>query len=365
MLACRLIRFLTQPAYLMKNIVVRGEMMLVTQQRVLRNFWYPVLPSEQLQTEPQSFELLGQKIALWRDREGNAAAVSDRCCHRSAQLSRGVVIAGHLQCPYHGWTFDRTGTCVNVPQLADQMLSPTYCVPAYHVTQRYGYIWVCLGDPLFALPAIPEADDPRFRLIPEFYEAWQCSGLRVMENSFDNAHFSFVHHATFGDHHDPIPASLEIIDLADGLRMKSVVPVVNPPLQQQNLGIAADKTVRTMDARWFMPFARALSITYPNGLIHIIFTAATPINDRTSQIVQFCLRNDTEAEAKATDIIAFDRAVTREDQAILETTDYDTPLALDQEQHMPSDKPGMIMRHKLAALLKAHGEVEITSAPRA
>ena len=332
--------------------------MLVTQQPVLRNFWYPVLPAASLQDNPHGFELLGQKVVLWRDEAGMVAAVRDRCCHRSAQLSGGVVDAGHIRCPYHGWAFDGTGTCVKVPQLADKLISSTYQVPAYHCAERYGYIWLCLGAPLLPVPEIPEADAPDFRLIQEFYEPWHCSGLRVMENSFDNAHFSFVHRATFGDHHNPLPASLELIDLVDGLRMKSSVPVVNPPLQQQNLGIPLAKTVRRMDARWFMPFARKLHITYPNGLIHIIFTAATPVNDRTSQIVQFCLRNDTEAEAKAADIIAFDRAVTLEDQAVLETTDYDTPLALDREQHMLSDKPGIMMRHKLAALLKAHGEVE-------
>jgi hypothetical protein len=69
-------------------------------------------------------------------------------------------------------------------------------------------------------------------------------------------------------------------------------------------------------------------------------------------------QKEPEAEAKASDIVAFDRAVTLEDKAVLEATDYDAPLDLSKEQHMASDKPGILMRHKLAALLKAHGEVE-------
>lgn len=139
---------------------------------------------------------------------------------------------------------------------------------------------------------------------------------------------------------------------------KTQVPVVNPPLQQKNLQLATETTLRTNDMTWYLPFTRTLQITYPNGLIHLIFTAATPIHDRASQIVQFCLRNDTETDAKAEDIIAFDRAVTAEDRAILESTDYDVPLDLHEEQHMASDQPGIIMRHKLSALLKAHGETE-------
>ncbi|MGB5967714.1 MAG: hypothetical protein WBG70_05225, partial [Spirulinaceae cyanobacterium] len=50
--------------------------------------------------------------------------------------------------------------------------------------------------------------------------------------------------------------------------------------------------------------------------------------------------------------IAFDRAVTLEDKAILETTDYNVPLDLKLEQHMMSDKPGILMRQKLKALLR-------------
>ena len=64
--------------------------------------------------------------------------------------------------------------------------------------------------------------------------------------------------------------------------------------------------------------------------MHLIFTAATPVSDRTSQIVQFCIRNDTEADASAESITAFDRQVVNEDKVVLETTTYDTPLKFRQ-----------------------------------
>ncbi len=140
--------------------------------------------------------------------------------------------------------------------------------------------------------------------------------------------------------------------------MKYVLPIFNNTIQKQNLQMEETRTVRISEGTWFMPFIRTLKITYPNGLTHLIFTAATPIDDSSSQIVQFCLRNDTEAEATAESVIAFDRAVTLEDRAILEGTDYDVPLSISKEQHMASDKPSIVMRHQLAALLKAHSEVE-------
>ncbi len=336
--------------------------MLVTQQPVLRRFWYPVIPISRLSFEqPHSFKLLGQKIALWLDADGKPTAIADRCCHRSAQLSKGSVINGCIRCPYHGWSFDSRGICVQVPQLIESQLIPaSYQVQSYPCAERYGYVWVCLDkQPLLPIPQIPEAENPEYRLMHQFYETWQVSGLRLMENSFDNAHGHFVHAKSWGDQSNPVPPTIdEILETETGFVMRNSIEVLNPELQKKNLGIQNNKTIRANERRWFMPFARTLKIQYPNGLIHLIFTAATPIDDKTSQLVQFCCRNDTEADASASDVIAFDRIVTQEDREILETTDYDAPLNVREEQHMPSDKPGILMRHKLAALLKAHSEVE-------
>jgi hypothetical protein len=57
-------------------------------------------------------------------------------------------------------------------------------------------------------------------------------------------------------------------------------------------------------------------------------------------------------------VVAFDRAVTLEDCIVLEGTDYDVPLSLSAEQHMATDKPGIVMRWKLAALVKNRGNKE-------
>jgi phenylpropionate dioxygenase-like ring-hydroxylating dioxygenase large terminal subunit len=329
--------------------------MLSTQEPVLRRFWYPVLPIAELIDRPQSFTLLGQPLVLWLDEQGTPAALADRCCHRTAKLSMGIVKNGCVRCPYHGWEFDGDGTCTAVPQLApDTAIPKTYRVPAFQCVERYGYVWVCLDDhPLLPLPEIPEATTPEHRLIPQFYEVWNCSGLRLMENSFDNAHLSFVHAASFGMEEHPKPAHSELVPQELGLKVYSTIPVVNPPDQQQNLNIPDSLTMRHVESTWYPPFIRTLKITYPNGLLHLIFTAATPIDDRTSQIVQFCIRNDTEADASAESIIAFDRKVVEEDKIVLESTDYDTPLDLSVEQHMSSDQPGILMRRQLAALIKS------------
>ena len=337
--------------------------MIATKQKLLRKFWYPVVALQALKEGPKPFTLLGEEIVLWLAAPNMPVAMRDRCCHRSAKLSRGMCERGRLICGYHGWEFDSNGAVVRLPQNnATEDRATRMGVDAFHCAERYGYVWVALEEPLSGIPDFEEAGAPGFRQIDQFYEVWTCAGLRLMENSFDNAHFSFVHRASFGDQGHPQPAKLEIESCDDGFLMLSDVAVVNPPIQQKLLRIDSDRTVRHMRARWYLPFGRKLQITYPNGLVHSIVTYATPIDDRSSQVVQFCFRNDTEAEAPAETVNAFDRKVTMEDKFILESTDGDVPLEQPGfEYNMASDRPGILMRQMLRSLLERHGETETIS----
>ncbi|MEM9154178.1 MAG: aromatic ring-hydroxylating dioxygenase subunit alpha [Cyanobacteria bacterium P01_F01_bin.33] len=333
--------------------------MLVTQQPVFRRFWYPVIPMNLLQEAPQPFTLLGQPIVLWRTDTGMPAAVRDRCCHRSAQLSLGCINDGRICCPYHGWQFDETGACVRVPQLKEGSAIPSgYKVEAYRCREQYGYAWVCLEEPIADIPHIAETTTAGYRTIHEFYEPWRCAGLRVMENELDLAHPTFVHTSTFGSEDHPVPDSLKVEDTDWGIHVRGKLGVVNPELQQKNLKMDDNQTFRTLEMDWFVPFTIKLKIMYPNGLEHVIVNTMTPIDDGSSQMVQFCIRNDTEAQTPSREIVAFDRQVTLEDKRILESTDDDVPLMMRAEEHMFSDKPGIMVRRKILALLKAHGEEE-------
>lgn len=336
--------------------------MLVTKQPILRRFWYPVMPLADLVDGPKPFRLLDTEIVLWTTSDGTPAAIADRCCHRTAKLSRGYCESGRVVCGYHGWQYDRTGMVVRVPQVvATRDHHTAMRTPAYRAEARYGYVWVALDDPLTAIPDFEEADAPGFRKIDQFYDVWNCAGLRLMENSFDMAHIAFVHRATFGDADSPKPADFTITKTNDGFIMDSEVPVVNRDLQKEILGMSEDTTVRTAQARYYMPFIRKTRIAYPTGLVHSIITAATPIDDRRSQIVQFCFRNDSEAETSTADVIRFDRAVVEEDKHILEGTDYDVSLnPRGIEFSMASDKPGLLIREMLRDLLAAHDEAEAT-----
>ncbi len=341
----------------------KGNYMLTTQQPVLRNFWHAVMPLSHLSDGPKPFRLLGEDIVLFLDARGEPAALRDRCCHRTAKLSKGWIKEGTLQCAYHGWRYNARGVVVNIPQWQEgQSIPEQYKTTSYHCLSRYGYAWVCLGEPLSQIPPIPEFGASGFRTIYQFYETWATSPMRALENSFDNAHFSFVHRATFGVAANPKPSSYELVDTESGFYAETVVPATNPQAFQKISGVTDPITTRHMRNAYFLPFSRRLDIEYPSGIRHIIYNCFTPIDDGHIQLCQWLFRNDTEADCPERMLIEFDEVITREDKDILEATDPDAVIdtrRLGIEFSMPSDKPGLLIRRKLMEMLTAHGEQEV------
>jgi phenylpropionate dioxygenase-like ring-hydroxylating dioxygenase large terminal subunit len=252
---------------------------------------------------------------------------------------------------------------VAIPQLPNETV-PRYQTPAYRTASRHGCVWVALDEPLAPIFDVPEASDPTFRRIDQFNERWETSPLRLMENSFDPAHFSFVHRTTFGVTTQPKPSLFEITETDYGFMAETIAEVANPPQAHRISGVTTPTTTRHMRNAWYLPFCRRLDIEYPSGLRHIIFTCATPIDDGSLQLLQFLYRNDTEADCPAQALIDWDSQVIAEDRAVLEAGDADVPIDVSRrvEAHMPSDRPGIIMRKRILALLREHGEDEITNA---
>ena len=253
--------------------------MLTAQQKTMRRFWYATMPISHLAEGPKPFRLMNEDIVLFLDADGEPAALRDRCCHRTAKLSKGWMDDGKLVCGYHGWTYDRDGKVVRIPQYDP---GPTCRATASNRSTARRGMAMCgwrWSDPLLPLFDIPEDGAPGFRRIFQFYDQWHTAPLRLMENSFDNAHFAFVHRGTFGDNAQPKPSKYEIEETDYGFVATTVVDIVNPPAAFRVTGTTEPTTTRTMRNHWYMPFCRRMDMTYPSGIRHIIINCATPIDD--------------------------------------------------------------------------------------
>ncbi len=132
--------------------------------------------------------------------------MDDVCRHFQASLSLGEVVEHDgeecLMCLYHGWTYNKDGRCVNIPQLAEGREIPRDAkVPRYLTREQFGLIWICLDEePQFDIPEFPELNDPGFHAGPlRVYEPWVASAPRMIMGALDDTHFPWVHAGLLGD----------------------------------------------------------------------------------------------------------------------------------------------------------------------
>ena len=112
------------------------------------DFWYVVAESKQLKPNAVlARTVLGEWLAVFRGNDGLPVALRDRCMHRNSRLSSGTVYQGTLQCPYHGWVYDKSGTVVSVPaEGEDFQVSDRRCAKRYDTKEEDGYIYVRLAE---------------------------------------------------------------------------------------------------------------------------------------------------------------------------------------------------------------------------
>lgn len=147
------------------------------------DFWYPFALSKQLKPgRTLAVEFAGDPIVLVRTESGHVFALEDRCAHRQMPLHLGVVDGERLQCCYHAWCYDASGSIVKVPYLPKGSTLPPG-IRAYPCREAYGLIFVFPGDPL-------RVETTTFPEVP----TWSSSDVRTMY--FDrqvNCHYSFMH----------------------------------------------------------------------------------------------------------------------------------------------------------------------------
>ena len=82
---------------------------------MLRRYWWPVWFEQELGTKPIPVRLLGEDFVLFRDAKGRLGMLGQTCPHRRASLKHGRVEERGLRCCYHGWLFDASGQCLEMP----------------------------------------------------------------------------------------------------------------------------------------------------------------------------------------------------------------------------------------------------------
>jgi phenylpropionate dioxygenase-like ring-hydroxylating dioxygenase large terminal subunit len=260
---------------------------------LIRGMWYVAMPGRDLKPGALAAKtLLGEPVVMGRTAKSEVFAVRDICPHRGIPLRHGRMVGDTVECCYHGWRFDTTGTCVEIPSLREGQqveLGKIQC-GAYPCMERHGLVWVYItkagespasaGQP--TPPAIPEFADheaPRFHVMLPF----ACSTDHAAFGLMDPTHAAYVHTSWWFKKNArklrPKEKAFEPADL--GWRM------VRHPLPPQNTiykrlfgeGVTTEIAYR-------LPGLRFESI---QGSKHraLGLTAITPVDEGTTEVHQF------------------------------------------------------------------------------
>lgn len=318
----------------------------------VRAAWHPVAESAEIGDAPHAFRLLGEDMVAWRLPSGELVVAADRCPHRQAPLSAGVVDDGLLACAYHGWTFGDAGRCVLVPSSGpDATVPPAAHLATAAVEERYGLVWVCLDEPTLSIPRIAHEDDPAFRRINSGMQRWQVSAPRMVDNFCDISHFPWVHVGTFGAGQTPLVPRIELDELDDGWYGYAYeVDANNPDLATATTGTDAAVVHRRMSTGFHLPLTVRSTIEYESGLHHILLLCSTPVDDESSLFTFVVWRND-DHDADPEETIAFDRAIGAEDQRMLESVPGTLPLGRTDLVSVQADRCSVEWRRRFADLV--------------
>ena len=208
----------------------------------LRNAWYVAAWDREVTRQLLARTFLGEPLVLFRKENGEAVALEDRCCHRQLPLSMGRLEGDHLRCGYHGLKFDSSGKCVEIP--GQDSVPPQAAVRRYPTLERFNWVWVWMGEPEKADPAvIPNwwwADHKDWAFTRPERAHLKCNYQLIADNVLDVTHLAYVHAGSIGSPSiTEFPATVE-----RGERMVKLTRWIRdrppPPLYQRAGGFAGN-----------------------------------------------------------------------------------------------------------------------------
>ena len=163
---------------------------------LMRQYWIPGLLSSELPSpdgEPLRVKLLGEELIAFRDSSGRAGLFANACPHRGASVFFGRNEENGLRCVYHGWKFDVTGACVDMPsEPAESNFKSKVRAKAYPCVERNGAVWTYMG-PEATPPPLPDIEaafsEGHHTIAIEHDHNW----LQVLEGTIDTIHAGFLH----------------------------------------------------------------------------------------------------------------------------------------------------------------------------
>ena len=168
---------------------------------LMRQYWVPALPSAEFpspDSPPKRMTLLGENLVMFRDSNGRVGCFKESCPHRGASMFFGRNEEAGLRCVYHGWKFDTTGTCVDMPserEPAESNFKNKVRIRAYPCRDVNHMVWVYMGQraepppfPQFEINTLPAEN-----VAPPSIMMEEANWMQNLEGDLDSNHLDYLH----------------------------------------------------------------------------------------------------------------------------------------------------------------------------
>jgi phthalate 4,5-dioxygenase len=240
---------------------------------LFRRHWLPALLTSELpgpDCAPVQLRLLGEDLVAFRTTSGEVGVLDTYCPHRNANLFWGRNEEEGLRCVYHGWKFDVSGACVDMPnEPASSVFANKVRMTAYRAIDKGGIVWVYMG-PQNLQPQLPQLEwtlvEENQRKITKRIQ--RCNYLQNLEGELDSSHISFLHSR-----------------ISPGVTLTSGQVDTHPvfDVRETDYGLAISARRNTPDGRYYWRVTPYMVPSYtiiPSGPTELqTFTAAIPIDD--------------------------------------------------------------------------------------
>lgn len=258
--------------------------------------WYFAAVSTELGAKPLSRKIINKDIALFRDDQGVAHALGAMCAHRGGDLSKGNCVNSTLECPWHGWRYDKDGFCTHIPSIGEEGRIPRLAkVPSYPVHEQQGYIYVWMNAEIEPDWRPQEHDfmDAPFQM--RFGSRHQKGiFIHTLETALEDSHVSFAHAQSIGKEikHGQLPPITNIKKSEDG---RTVTGEMNwpeelktplPPLSKwiSKLTIGTARNGNADNKRYLVEMTGLTVHEFPkeDGFSYYVYAFTTPIDEKNN-----------------------------------------------------------------------------------
>ena len=299
------------------------------------NYWYVVAQSRELRKgKPLALRRFGQELVMWRDEQGRAQAMLDSCPHRNAKLSLGRVRGNEIECPYHGFRFDGSGTCTRAPCEGEGAHLAHLRNESFSLREEHDFIWMWHGDEAPSLDPLPWFNELRGELaFSELHDDWSTSYQRAVESQLDWAHLPFVHRNSIGI---GFAHELEVVSEQDGDTIYTW-----PKHMEREDGTPS----------FYLRFAFPNVWMNPAGPKSYIFLAFAPIDDENTRIYvrtyQYMVKAPLLRHLYAWVVGAANRFIIGQDRRVVESQPPEVATLARREKLVPADLPIAQFRKRL------------------